>query len=171
MPIPKTREDLVDSMESAFAKLSTDLDRGEETLGVERWGSLHAVDAWSVKDLLAVRLWWTESVVAWIEAGRRGERPITPADGYGWSETPRLNQDIVDAARARSYTQIRGALDRGYRDARALADDLDDEELLGTGAFAWAGKYPLARWLSINTTRQYTTARSYVRKALREATA
>ena len=47
---------------------------------------------------------------------------------------------------------------------------LGDPELLEPGAFAWAGRYPIARWLSINTARQYTTARTFVRRTLREAT-
>jgi hypothetical protein len=34
--------------------------------------------------------------------------------------------------------------------------------------FGWAGKWPLARWISINTARQYTTARAYVRQLARE---
>ena len=47
-------------------------------------------------------------------------------------------------------------------------DSLDDRELLEVGRFAWAGRYPISRWISINTARQYTTARTFVRRALRE---
>jgi hypothetical protein len=50
----------------------------------------------------------------------------------------------------------------------ATIASLDDRQLLGVGTFAWAGKYPVSRWLSINTARQYTTARSFVRRALRD---
>jgi hypothetical protein len=50
---------------------------------------------------------------------------------------------------------------------RRKIEELDDRELLEVGAFPWAGKYPIARWISLNTARQYTTARTYVRRALR----
>ena len=111
----------------------------------------------------------TESVADWIEAGRRGERPVTPAAGYAWKETPRLNADIVRKARRESLKSVRNRLERGYARVVATIDRLDDDELLDVGAFEWAGRYPIARWISLNTARQYTTARSFIRKALREA--
>jgi hypothetical protein len=163
MPIPRTRAELTDLTRSAFEKLRAEL----ETAG-GRAGSIPCVDDWTVKDLLAVRAWWTERVIDWIEAGRRGETPITPAKGYRWSETPRLNADVVRAARRESYASLRARLERGFERVLRTIDSLDDRELLGVGAFAWAGKYPLSRWISINTARQYVTARTFIRRALRE---
>lgn len=163
MPIPKTRAELTSSVISTFQKLNCELDGA----GV-RAGSLACVDDWTVKDLLAVRVWWTENVIDWIEAGQRGEVPLTPAEGYQWKETPRLNADIVKKSRRESYRSLRKRLERGYERVMRTIDKLDDRELLGVGVYEWAGRYPLSRWLSINTARQYTTARTYVRRALRE---
>ena len=57
MAIPCTRQELIDQITAGFSKL-----RGEmETLDVDA-GRLRCVDEWSVKDVLAVRAWWTESV-------------------------------------------------------------------------------------------------------------
>ena len=108
------------------------------------------------------------TVIDWIEAGRAGERPVTPAAGYGWSETPQLNADIVAAARGESFGEVRKRLEIAYRRVQPTIEALDDRELLDSGVFEWAGKWPLARWISINTARQYTTARTYIRRALRE---
>jgi len=163
MPIPKTRLELVEVVEETFRKLREELD----SLDPDAAG-LSCVDDWSIKDLLAVRAWWTESVVEWIEAGRRGEQPATPASGYAWRETPRLNSDIIWAARDEPYEVVRDRLVRGFDRIRTVIDALDDAELLDVGVFAWAGRWPIARWISINTARQYTTARSYIRRAKRE---
>lgn len=160
--IPKTRDELKELVTSAFIKLSDELDAAGP--GVAR---LPCFDDWNVRDLLAVRTWWTERVVDWIEAGQRAQTPITPAPGYGWKETPRLNRDVVEAARRKSIREIRERLRAGYERVLATIDSLDDRELLEVGAFAWAGKNPLSRWISINTARQYTTARTFVRRALR----
>lgn len=65
MPIPNTRAQLLDQVRSSFEKLRTELDAAGP-----RAGSLPCVDDWSVKDLLVVRVWWTEHVVDWIEAGK-----------------------------------------------------------------------------------------------------
>jgi hypothetical protein len=126
------------------------------------------VDDWNVKELLAVRAWWTESVVKWIEEGRSGEVPTTPSKGYRWKETPRLNSDVARRARRESYASICRRLEEGYSRVLELIDDLSDHELLDVGTFAWAGKYPIRRWISLNTVRQYATARTYLRRAIRE---
>jgi len=163
MPIPNTRAELIDQARSAYENLRAEL----ETAGT-RAGSLPCVDDWSVKDLLAIRAWWTENVVDWIEVGRRGEIPVTPAEGYSWGETPRLNADVVKATRRESYRSVRARLERGLERVMRTIESLDDRELLEVGVFAWAGKYPISRWISINTARQYATARTYIRRALRE---
>lgn len=163
MPIPRTRTELTNYVCSTFDKLQAELDAAGP-----RIGSLHCVDEWSVRELLAVRAWWTERVIDWIEAGMRGERPVTPAEGYRWKETPRLNADIVSMAKRESYRSIRNRLESGYERVMRTIDSLDDRELLEAGVFSWAGSYPISRWISINTARQYTTARAFIRKALRK---
>ncbi len=66
MPIPSTRTELTDLIRSTFENLHAEL----EAAGAKA-GGLPCVDDWSVKDLLAVRAWWAESVIDWIEAGRQ----------------------------------------------------------------------------------------------------
>jgi hypothetical protein len=163
MPIPKTRAELTEQVTTSFGKLRAELEGAGPELA-----DLPCVDDWSVKDLLAVRAWWAESVLEWIEAGLHGETPTTPAPGYRWNETPRLNADLVWAARDESYATIRARLDRSFQHVLATIDGLDDTQLLEVGVFEWAGKYPISRWISLNTARQYTTARSFIRRALRE---
>jgi hypothetical protein len=163
MPIPTTRKALNELVASTFEKLESELDaEGPEV------GNLRCVDEWTVKDLLAVRAWWTESVVEWIEGGRRGESLTTPAQGYGWNETPRLNADIVSRARNEPYAAVRIRLRKGFESVLALIASLDERELLSPEVFPWAGKWPVSRWISINTARQYVTARTFIRRALRD---
>ena len=164
MPIPKTREELTDQLNSSYTKLRDELDAAGPGIA-----DLHCVDGWTVKDTLAVRTWWTEHVIDWVEAGTRGEMPVTPAPGYRWNETPRLNNDVVAESTQESYAAIRVRLEKGYQRVVDTIESLDDTELLEVGVFPWAGSYPIARWISINTTRQYLTARTYVRRTIRES--
>ena len=165
--IPKTRADLVDQQNVAYEKLSAEL------------GALKAKDAeltctdegWRIKDMIAVRVWWSKSVVDWIEKGRQGRKPIVPASGYKWSETPRLNNDIVEKNAKKSWPKISKELDQQFRRVSSAIDSLSDAELLETGQFSWAEKWPVARWISINTTRQYVTARTMIRRAVKQANA
>jgi hypothetical protein len=161
LPIPTTRAALVDLVTSSYVKLERDL----KTVDAET-ATLPCVDDWSIKDMLAVRAWWTERVVEWIEAGPTAALEL-PAPGYRWNETPRLNADIVKTCADQPYAQVRDRLRLGVERVLITIEALDDRALLEAGVFGWAGKWPIARWISINTARQYTTARTYVRRALR----
>ena len=163
MAIPSTRAELLEQITTAYRKLKTDLDRGGPAIA-----GVVCVDDWTVKDLLAVRVWWTTSVVQWIERGGRGEPLDLPAPGYSWKETPRLNAAIVANGRDDSYEARVDGLEAAYQALLTCIERLDDPELLEVGAFPWAGSYPVSRWISINGTRQYATARTYVRRAMRE---
>jgi hypothetical protein len=66
-----------------------------------------------------------------------------------------------------SFDSIQNRLEAGYDRVLTCVGSLSDADLLEVGVFPWAGKWPLSRWISINTARQYTTARSYIRKAVR----
>jgi len=163
VPIPKTRSQLVRHITSTYQQLQVEL----EKVGPQE-AKLPCVDDWNIKDLLAVRVWWVDSLLKWIEAGKRGKTSVMPAPGYTWKETPRLNADIVRAARKESYLRLRSRLDQSYRRVLTTIDGLSDKELFRKGAFEWTGTLPLFRWISINTARQYTTARSFIRRAVRD---
>ncbi len=162
MPIPKSRLELINLVKKEYQKLQNKLEWVDAKLANQI-----CVDDWSIKDLLAVRLWWTENVLNWIDQGKQGGQPDLPAKGYSWKQTPRLNNEIVTRSRKRAYKNIVRDLDTQYHRLLKTIDDLNDDELLATGHFQWAGNYPLCRWLSINTARQYHTASTYIHRVIR----
>lgn len=161
--IPSSREHLNELLTQSYSKLIGVLD----TCGSEL-ADVVCVEDWTVKDLLAVRLWWLESVCNWIQTGRRGETPVIPAEGYRWNETPRLNNDIVKNSEASTYQQIRNELAAAYAGLLKLIEELDDHELLDVGVYSWTEKWPLARWISLSSSTQFSSAARYVRHALKE---
>ena len=164
MAIPKTRRELLDQLVPAWQKLEAEIESAGPDVG-----DLPCVDDWSIKDLLAVRVWWTGSVIDWIEAWKEGESPVTPKEGYKWQETPRLNSDIVSESKHKTYEDIVKQLKLNYYRIITTIKKLDEPELVDVGHFPQAGRYPVCRWISINTTRQYLTARTFIRKAVRTA--
>ena len=162
MPPPKDRDDLLEQLSQSFSKLEEELEIWEE-----RDRDEIVEDEWSAKDLLAVRLWWSEAVVTWIEVGRDGSPLELPAPGFRWNDTPRLNQQTVDESREVPWDEIRAQLKSAFAKIEATIDTLDERELLEVGVFPWAEKWPIARWIALNTVRQYTTARTILRRARR----
>ena len=127
--IPKSRSHLVEMTRTNFEKLRLEIDQAGSRLT-----SLPCTDEWNAKELLAVRAWWTEAVIEWVRLGRKGKTPITPAEGYRWNETPRLNSDIARSAKRMSFKSIVKRLDDGFAELMLLIDSLDDRELLEVGA-------------------------------------
>lgn len=168
MPGPTTRRELRDGLETAARKLFGEIDAAIDALGPERSGALSLSEDWSLVDVLVVREWWTRAVTSWCIAGVRGDVPVLPAEGYAWRETPRLNADVIAARGEVSLEQIRAELERSAVALVTAFEERSDAELLRTGVFEWAGKWPLARWIAVNSTRQYTTARTMLRRALRD---
>lgn len=152
-----------------YAKLEGALEVDADGMSAAELGALVCVDDWTVRDLCAVRLWWATSVVQWIAAGRAGGELDLPAPGYSWRETPALNQSIVARAASSRLDSVLLKLAKAHRDVLDVIDSLDDTELLQPGRFEWAGRYPLARWISMNTARQYKTAATAIHRARRRS--
>jgi len=162
MAIPATRAQLVAAVRESYAKLAEELhDAGA------RAGSVVCEGEWTVRDVLVVRAWWTERVVSWIESGLAGESVTLPADGYGWADTPKLNDEVVRKARRESYRSVQARLEVGCARVLEVVGGLTDRQLLRVGVFDWSGKWAVLRWVSVNTATQYVSARKMIRRALR----
>lgn len=163
MAIPTDRQELRTAIDTTYGKLCVDLDRLTASQAREV-----CVDDWTVVDVLTVRTWWARAVVGWIEAGQRGEVPQTPAPGYSWRETPRLNtKTIADAPKRRSWKRVRAEFEDSHDAVIATLEQLSDPELEQVGQFEWAGRWPVLRWVSISTATGYASSRTYVRALLR----
>lgn len=107
MPIPTSRAELTSQICTSYEKLREELDDAGSSIA-----DAPCVDDWTVKDLLAVRTWWTENVMYWVVAENR----------------------------QKSDRATRSRLDQGYRRVLATIELLDDTELLEVGVYPWAGK-------------------------------
>lgn len=160
--IPNTREGLIDLITADFGALVAEI--GDHLPLLQ---AVNCVDDWTVKDLLAVRLWWSEQVVSWLMASKSGQSVTLPAPGYRWSQTKVLNAAVIADAKALPGQVVWQRLQAQPPQILKLIESLSDRVLLQAGVVAWAGKYPVARWCSLNTATQYRSARRYVRDAKR----
>ena len=162
--IPKNRQDLQALLDRNFARL---LDAVDDLSPQD--ARLMCDEQFSIKDILAVRLWWADAVTHWVQAGKRGERVAIPAEGYTWRQTPELNLCTARKSRKTSYATIKRRLIDSHNKVVALIDSLPDPELTQPGVFEWAGKWPVMRWISVSTSSQYDGARKLISKARKTA--
>lgn len=162
--IPKNRAHLLELIESRFTKLW----RLIEPLSEDE-GKLPVDEDFSIKDIIALRVWWGESVVKWIKAGQLGKAVITPAKGYTWRQTPALNIAIATKYKTMTLANARKKLRTGKNSVVKTIGTLSDEELEELEVFDWTGKWPVMRWISVGTSTQYDGAARQIRKALKAA--
>lgn len=159
----KSKHELVESVEHehrAFVELLRSLPTSRyRDAGV--WG-----DGWTICDLLAHLTEWEQMFLRWYQAGENGERPIMPAPGYKWNETPRLNQAIVRKHRRKPIDSVLDEFETSYREIFSLTQQLSEDELLVPGHFAWTGKNPLTTYLAPNTCSHYRFASKVLKRWL-----
>jgi len=160
-----SREELASELDSAYSKLDVLLDG---VVDADLFDVI-AVDRWTVHDVLAVRVWWAEAVAEWIGAGLRDETPQTPAAGYKWTQTPALNQSVVDASTDIPAQELRDRLEAAVALLRSYVETLDDDQLLSVGVFSWTRTWPVSRWIAVNTITQYGSLSKMIRRLLKSA--
>ncbi|MFC8932342.1 ClbS/DfsB family four-helix bundle protein [Rhodococcus sp. NPDC057135] len=160
-----SREELASELDSAYSKLDVLLDG---VVDADLFDAI-AVDGWTVHDVLAVRVWWAEAVAEWIGAGLRDETPQTPAAGYKWTQTPALNQSVVDASTDIPAQELRDRLEAAVALLRSYVETLDDDQLLSVGVFSWTRTWPVSRWIAVNTITQYGSLSKMIRRLLKSA--
>ena len=160
MPKPVNKEQLLAVMQkerTAFEQLLERLSPDEMVLP-------GALGEWSVKDVLGHLIEWEQMVLSWLAAGKRGETPHTPAEGFKWNELPRLNQHIYEKHRQRALEEVLSDFQDSYRQMQAAAQGMSEEELFTPGRYAWARQNTLAAYVNSSTGSHYRWARSEMSK-------
>jgi hypothetical protein len=160
-----SKQELIQSIENeheALVELVGSIPRkryGEE--GV--WG-----DGWSIKDLLAHLTEWEQMFLHWYREGREGGRPVLPAPGFKWNQTPELNREIWRKHRRKSIQKVFAEFEKSYEEVLTVARQLSPKELLTPGHYGWTGKHPLTTYLAPNTCSHYRTATKILKRWQKE---
>ena len=137
------------------------------TLMPEQMVAPGVVGDWSVKDVLAHLVEWEQMVLGWHRAGLRGERPVLPAPGYKWSQTPALNQMIFEKHRNRSLAEITAQFDASHQEIVEVIRELTNDDLFTAGRYPWTQKNTLGAYFVSATSSHYLWARNEMRKGVK----
>jgi hypothetical protein len=108
MPIAKTKQELLDAIETEYRLLKKCI----AGLGVEERELPGVCHEWSAKDVLAHLVEWKKMFLGWYEEGLRGGNPRTPAEDLKWTETPALNDRIYRKWKDEKYEVILASSNR-----------------------------------------------------------
>jgi hypothetical protein len=95
MPVPKTKEELIEQSQNNYQKLNKLIDgfSNEEQLSEFPKGTLNR----NIRDVLAHLHHWHIMFLDWYVVGMKGEQPDMPSKGYSWKNIKQLNEKISES--------------------------------------------------------------------------
>ena len=123
------------------------------------WG-----DGWTVKDLVLHMTAWEQLFLTWYRTGLRGEPVATPAEGYTWKETSRLNRDLQKRLARTSWKQAIKDFHLSYTEIHTTAKQINEAELLERRRHTWTGSTSVGAYLAANTASHYKTGTKILRR-------
>jgi hypothetical protein len=119
----------------------------------------------SLCDLIAYQIGWGRLVLQWEALERAGQAVEMPAPGFKWNQLGALAQSFYLRSRDDSAAQLLAQLDTLASDLHEFMAASSDVLLFGVGQRQWAGvKWPLVKWLQVNTVAPYGSVRAKLRK-------
>ncbi|MBC7814733.1 MAG: ClbS/DfsB family four-helix bundle protein [Burkholderiales bacterium] len=112
---------------------------------------------WSVKDLIAHLTYWEQFTVDAVESSLSDGEPVPDPD------TDAVNEQVLEANRNRSLSDIRVDFERSRREFEALVAKLSDEELNAMPRFKWEYEETLGELLASESYRHYAEHMSDLR--------
>lgn len=161
MPLPINKHELLDRLQTACSKLV------DEAAGVpaelEREPTVEG--GVSPCDLIAYQIGWGRLLLSWDDSESKGEVAAMPAPGYKWNQLGLLATSFYAAKHDQTLAQLLVEFGLLVGDLRLFIEAKSEASLFVVGQRRWAGqKWPLAKWIQVNTIAPYGNARAKLRK-------
>ncbi|PRI11395.1 ClbS/DfsB family four-helix bundle protein [Leucobacter massiliensis] len=165
MAVPASRAELLEAIETSFARLDAELDRVPPEVARQPVLEGHvAGTTMSPADLLAYLIGWGQQILTWCERRAEGLPDEFPARGVKWNELGLLAQRYYAEREHLGWDDLRRQLRSSKVAITQLVEGHTDAELYGS---PWYGKWTLGRMISLNTSSPYVNARGRLRRWLR----
>ncbi|MEM6427856.1 MAG: ClbS/DfsB family four-helix bundle protein [Deinococcota bacterium] len=163
MPRPTNKADLVQQIETNYAKLQSLVSE----LSEEEMVGPNVTTKWTTKDVLAHLTEWTHMVLSWHDTGLRGETPAMPAEGFNWRQIPALNQQIFEAHKDDALEDVQATFAQSYEAILELVTSLSEDALFTRSHFDWTGNNNIATYLISASCSHYDWAHKRIKRTLR----
>lgn len=141
-------------LDEAFSKVPVDISR-----------SAHLEGGVSACDIAAYQIGWGKLLLSWEEAEKLGCIAEMPAPGYKWNQLGPLARSFYSTYQDYPLSKLRIEYAKVVDEILALISNLTDEELFDIKKRRWTGeKWPMAKWIRVNTIAPYTSALKKLRK-------
>lgn len=120
------------------------------------------------RQMLAYQLGWMNLFMSWDKDEIAGKEVVTPAPGYKWNNMGGLYQSFYDTYESEQLQDLISNYNHMVGMVNDWLQGFDDQELFQSGARKWAdstaSKWPVYKWVHINTVAPFSSFRSKIRK-------
>lgn len=160
MPIPSSKKELSETLTVEFKKLMDELQTIPSALTREK--SIEGKI--SVCDCLAYQIGWGRLLINWYQTGKKEQMPVLPCEGYRWNQLGALAEHFYRTHHKDSYNKLMTEFTTVYKNIQQIISENSDKELYSLGVYNWTGdKWPLGRYINVNTSSPYKSARAKIR--------
>lgn len=126
----------------------------------------------SPSDLIAYQIGWGNFLIHWYEAGIKGENPQMPGDGFTTWDYPRIAMHFFNKyAHQQGFQQERVFQETAEQIAVIAEKESQTGHLEKRGVWPWCTlksgvKWPLCKWIRVNSVAPYKRASNLLSKKL-----
>lgn len=116
---------------------------------------------------LSYQLGWINLLLSWEQDELNGKVPVMPAEGYKWNDLGGLYQTFYEKYESYSLEEQINSLQESVNRLVDWIDTLSTEELFEVDQKKWAdtpAKWPVWKWVHINSVAPFTNFRPQIRK-------
>lgn len=157
------KKELVDTIQKKYQKYISEFATIPENLKEKR---VEDVDK-TPSENLSYQLGWINLLLQWEKDEQQGKNVKTPAKGYKWNNLGGLYQSFYNQYGSFSLKEQEILLTKSVMELCKWINSLSDKELFEPEQRKWAttkAKWPLWKWIHINTVAPFTNFRIKIRK-------
>jgi hypothetical protein len=161
MPLPTTKTELLHNFQAAYSKLIKEA--GAVPLDLERIPELEG--GLSPCDLIAYQIGWGKLLLSWEDLEIHGKTVHMPAPGFKWNQLGLLAESFYQEQHEQTLKHLLVQFEVLKERIHLFIESKSEDTLFGIGKRRWAGqKWPLAKWIQVNTIAPYGSATAKLRK-------
>ncbi|CEI52077.1 ClbS/DfsB family four-helix bundle protein [Acinetobacter baumannii] len=158
-----SKQELIESINNSFNKYLSEFN---DILEDEKNIKIMAVDKTPSQNI-SYQLGWVSLLLEWEKDEKTGQQVITPKKGFKWNNLGALYQEFYQTYDHYSLDEKKELLSTKVSEVIDWIQSLTEDELFLPNQRKWAttaAKWPLYKWIHINTVAPFTNFRAQIRK-------
>ncbi|MNG53815.1 hypothetical protein D3C78_54200 [compost metagenome] len=159
----ESKQELIDTIKNSFDKYLSEFDNIPDN---EKDKIIKGVDK-SPSQNISYQLGWVNLLLEWEKNEKVGRQVITPKEGFKWNNLGALYQEFYQTYHPYSLKEKKALLAEKVNELVDWVKSLTDDELFLLNQRKWAttpAKWPVYKWIHINTVAPFTNFRVQIRK-------